>query len=76
MDKKRHAYFVKQKLLGLCMVVISILIACIVKGESVCVPIVFVPMGLMFIFSKDMYIQDDYYWEVMEKKQEKEWEEF
>lgn len=63
---KRQRYFLEQKLRGLGMIVGSVLITLIFRGESAVLPALFVPTGLVFMLTKNMYWQDKYYYEVEE----------
>ena len=67
---RKQQYFMKQKLMGLVMIVISILCAWIIKGESVVVPIILVPLGIILLTEKEMCWIDDYYIEQNSKKDE------
>lgn len=64
---KRKAYFIKQKLIGV-MVVIFTLLAIMVTDNDVYM-LITIPMGLMLIFSKTMIWMDDYYFEVQRRKE-------
>lgn len=55
---KRQKYFLKQKLFGIGLIAIGILLM-ILSGDGSATIIIF-PIGLMLIFSKKMCIIDDY----------------
>lgn len=63
---KRQKYYLKQKLIGVLMLILTAVIVFCLHDATVTV--VLVPMGLMLIFSKQMIITDDYFFEVEEKK--------
>lgn len=62
MDKRKKAYFIKQKLIGAALIVVAILAA--LTTGSATASFILVPMGLYLIFSKKMLIFDDYFFEV------------
>lgn len=63
---KRQKYYLKQKLIGVLMLILTVVI--VFGLHDATVTVVLVPMGLMLIFSKQMIITDDYFKEVEEKK--------
>ena len=61
--KERKKYFMKQKVVGLSMVLASAFL--IVVG---CIPAaIFVPGGLTLMFTRHMWLVNDYYRDVMER---------
>ena len=71
---RRQKYFLKQRLIGLAMIIGSILITYLfrhVEGSGT-IMIILIPMGLVCLFSKDMVITDKYFFEVREKKERRE----
>lgn len=63
---KRQKYYLKQKLIGVLMLILTAVI--VFNLHDATVSVVLVPMGLMLIFSKKMIITDSYFFEVEEKK--------
>jgi hypothetical protein len=67
---RREKYFIKQKLIGILMAILSVLSVIWLGGEAA-VALIFVPIGLMLIFSKDMVWMDKYYFEVKQREEER-----
>ena len=67
---KRQIYFLKQKLMGLAMLVITALLTFMVDG-GVIAGVVTLPVGLMMLFSKKMILTNSYYFEVKQAKEKK-----
>lgn len=66
MDKRKKEYFVKQKLLGLAALILALAILLMGEGAGA----IFVGMiGAYVLFTKKMVFTNDYYFEVMEKKE-------
>lgn len=65
-QKKR--YFIKQKLYGVISIIIGIISIAIGCGTAM---LIFGPLGLILITTKDMVIMDDYYAEVKRQKKQK-----
>ena len=66
----RYYYFRKQKLLGVALLAIGIFVAIIDRGNITALLLLAIP-GLSAIFSKDMMIYDDYYYEMKAKEFDK-----
>lgn len=64
---RRELYFVMQKLIGLLLLVLSGL-AVVAADCDVTICLITVPIGLMLIFTKDMVIVNDYFFEMERKK--------
>lgn len=67
---KRQKYFLKQKLIGLTMILAAIYVACLFNGEGVGVAVLCGLIGSILLFSKDMCWIDEYYYEVENSKKE------
>lgn len=65
MNKKKKIYFIKQKLVGLLVIVLAILSVIFSEGDGTAA-LVMVPMGIGLIITKDMVLMNDYYWEMKE----------
>lgn len=63
---KRNLYFVKQKLIGVLLLVLTA-VAVVGTGEAT-VCLMTVPLGLFLIFTKRMCIIDNYYYEEKERR--------
>lgn len=64
---RRKLYFVMQKLIGLFLLVLSGL-AVVVADCDGTICLITVPIGLMLIFTKDMVIVNDYFFEMKRVK--------
>ena len=66
---KKQWYFFRQKLMGL-VITIGFLLLSILTGEGT-ILLVTGPIGLYLMFTKQMVIQDEYFFEIEEKKLER-----
>ena len=64
--KARCWYFIKQKAYGLAMLALTVLAAWATEGD-ITIAIITVPLGLMCLFSKEMLIVDNYYFDTKER---------
>ena len=64
---KHQKYFIKQKLIGLLGVLLAALTIHWLNGDATVAIIILIP-SLMLIFSKKMWIVDNYYIDVIDKK--------
>ncbi|MCM1220825.1 MAG: hypothetical protein NC548_40690 [Lachnospiraceae bacterium] len=65
-DKQaRRQYFLKQRLTGVFLLVFTVL-AVIATGGDATIAIITVPLGLYLVFTKEMVIMNDFYWEMRE----------
>lgn len=67
--KARRWYFIKQKAMGLAMLIFSVLSVPALDGDAT-ITLVTVPLGLCLLISKEMLIVNDYYFETKERKEE------
>ena len=65
---KREQYFLKQKLIGVTMIIGSIILALLIKEEAIVIPIICVPLGLILLFEKSMVWIDNFYYEENSKE--------
>lgn len=63
-------YFVKQKLIGIALLIVSAIAIFIVKEATI--TIITIPLGLSLIFSKRMVWKNEYFYEVM--NEEEDWD--
>lgn len=69
--KHRYAkYYRKQKILGAILAVLGIISAIILDGD-ITVALIVVPVGLYIIFTDDMVLLDDYFYEEQAKNNDK-----
>lgn len=66
-DNRRKKYFVKQKLLGLSLIILAIITAILTEGD-ITLAFILVPIGLGIIFTKEMVLMNDYYYEMKRKR--------
>lgn len=64
---KRFKYFLKQKAMGLGVLLSGIACIWALEGDATHM-IIAAPIGLGLLFTKEMIIEDDYYDEVQERK--------
>lgn len=65
--KKRTKYFIKQKLLGVAIILLGVITAVILEGD-ITVALFLVPLGIGVIVTKEEVLIDDYYHEVNRDK--------
>lgn len=67
-EKKAHSqYFIKQKIYGLAMLAITVLVVWATEGD-ITIAFITVPLGLTCLISKEMLIINDYYFATKERK--------
>lgn len=67
---KRYYYFRKQRRYGLALLAIAVL-AAFLTGGDITASILLAPLGVYLVFTKEMVIMDDYYYEMQAKKFDK-----
>ena len=65
--KASRWYFIKQKAYGLAMLAITMLAAWATEGD-ITIAFITVPLGLACLFSKEMLIMNDYYFNTKERE--------
>lgn len=63
---RRQAYFIKQKLIGVGVLLLTAFIVFILKEATIA--FLTAPIGLVLIFSRKMIWKDNYYYEVKRKE--------
>lgn len=66
---RKQKYFIKQKLMGLILIVGSILASITLLEGDATITLISIPIGLMMIFSKEMWLVDEYYYEIEESEE-------
>lgn len=61
-EKRRRLYFLKQKVVGVFMLVLTIFAVKLLDGDAT-IALLTVPLGLALIFSKEKWWMDNYYFE-------------
>ena len=64
---RKQKYFIKQKLMGALGLLLAALTIHLLDGDATVAIFMLVP-SLVLIFTKKMWIMNDYYFEVMNKK--------
>lgn len=60
--QQRRWYFIKQRLFGIALLIFTVLATMLLDGDAT-IGFVTVPMGLCLIFSKEMLIVNNFYWQ-------------
>lgn len=60
--KRRQLYFLKQKLIGVLILFLTILAVKILDGDAT-IALITVPLGFILIFTKEKWWMDNYYFE-------------
>ena len=66
-QRRRREYFIKQRAVGLALLIITALCIPILDGDAT-VALVTVPMGLVMLLGNTMLIDNEYYREIEERK--------
>lgn len=61
---EKQRYFVKQKLIGILLIVFGIIFTILNYGEDCPILMIMGPIGLYAIFTKRMVWMDEYYFEI------------
>lgn len=64
---KKERYFMKQKLIGLAMILMGV-ITTIISGGDITSLVLVGPIGIMLLTTKRMIFADSYYYEVVERR--------
>ena len=67
---KRYYYFRKQKCIGLALVILAVLSVILLDGDATAA-LLLGPLGLYIMFTREMVICDDYFYEMEAKKNDK-----
>ena len=60
--QQRRWYFIKQRLFGIALLAFTVLATILLDGDAT-IGFVTVPLGLCLIFSKEMLIVNNFYWQ-------------
>lgn len=69
--KRRLLYFLKQKVIGVFLLVLTIFVVKLLEGGAT-VALFTVPLGLTLIFSREKWWMDSYYFETRREERRKE----
>lgn len=64
--RQRRQYFLKKRLTGVFLLVFTVL-AVMATGGDATIAIITVPLGLYLVFTKEMLLVNDFYWETKER---------
>lgn len=64
---RRYYYFRKQRIMGLILAILGV-VSAIVSGGDIAAALLLVPFGLFVMFTKEMLVTDDYFYEIKAKK--------
>lgn len=65
--QQRRWYFIKQRLSGITILILTVLAIKTLDGDAT-IALFTVPLGLYTIFTKEMLIVNDFYWQTKERK--------
>lgn len=65
--RQRRWYFLKQKLTGVAVLAFTALAVWLLEGDAT-IALLTVPMGLYLIFSREMLITNNFYWQTKERR--------
>lgn len=60
--QQRRWYFIKQRLFGIVTLIFTVLAIKMLDGDAT-IAVITVPIGLYMIFSKEMLLVNDFYWQ-------------
>ena len=64
-QERRRNYFMQQRIYGIALLILTIAV-CVFTGDAT-IAVITVPLGMMLVASKRMWLINEYYWE-MERK--------
>lgn len=65
--RQRRWYFIKQKLTGIAVLAFTAFAVWLLDGDAT-IAVLTVPLGLYLIFSREMLITDNFYWQTKERR--------
>lgn len=66
-ERQQHIYFLKQRLYGVALIALTVIATRLLDGDAA-IALVLIPMAIVLIFSKEMYITNEFYWKEQERK--------
>lgn len=67
--RQRRWYFIKQRLSGIFLIVLTMILIKMLDGDAT-IALITVPLGLYLAFTKEMCIVNDFYWKVRSAENE------
>lgn len=68
--QQRRWYFIKQRLFGIITLIFTVLAIKMLDGDAT-IAVITVPIGLYMIFSKEMLLVNDFYWQEVRRTKER-----
>ena len=65
--RQRRWYFIKQKLTGIAVLAFTAFAVWLLDGEAT-IAVLTVPLGLYLVFSREMLITNNFYWQTKERR--------
>ena len=65
--RKRRWYFIKQKLTGISVLAFTAFAVWLLDGDAT-IAVLTVPLGLYLVFSREMLITNNFYWQTKERR--------
>jgi ABC-type xylose transport system permease subunit len=65
--QQRRWYFIKQRLLGVFLLLFTVFAVYMLDGDAT-IALITVPLALLMLFSKEMLITNSFYWETEERE--------
>ena len=69
-EKRRRLYFLKQKVVGVFLLILTIFAVKLLEGDAT-IALITIPLGLGLIFSKEKWWMDSYYYETQNEERRK-----
>lgn len=69
-EKRRRLYFLKQKVVGVFLLVLTIFAVKLLEGDAT-IALITIPLGLGLIFGKEKWWMDSYYFETKNEERRK-----
>lgn len=66
-ERHRRWYFIKQKLTGIAVLAFTAFAVWLLNGDAT-IAVLTVPLGLYLVFSREMLITNNFYWETKERE--------
>lgn len=68
--RRRKQYFIKQKAAGALLLAMTVVAVPAMDGDAT-IALITIPLGVLLLFSREMWINNEYYREVEERKYKK-----
>lgn len=71
MDKRRKTYFIKQKLLGVAMILFAALTVVLLEGD-ITIAVLLAPIGFLMVITKETVLMNSDYYEMIKEGEDEE----